>query len=185
MKSYWTGSDVIYATKWPKHSLKRKWLYMAAYKVFARIVDIFVESHMVAAPHLIDELKPLRFKKPFEVLDPPIDYGYLKLIERKKHDGVNVLYYKPKWVNEPFRNWIYGIDIINELKEEIQDVNWIEVDGSQVMSEVYRITDIYLRPNRHDGRPRMVDECRYLGIDVIVDTDKNKIHEAIKRYCED
>jgi hypothetical protein len=32
------------------------------------------------------------------------------------------------------------------------------------MSEIYSIVDAIVRPSRHDGRPRIIEECKINGI---------------------
>lgn len=157
----WTGSDVLFATKFLKHSRKIKWFYMLAMRIYAKVSDFMVQEHYVVSEHLIEELKPLKLKKRISVLiDPPEN---LKLYKKKKHKGFNILYYRTKGNNQIFNDWVYGYDIINEIKK-IEGVHVIEINGDADMSEIYPIIDFYARPNRHDGMPRMVIECKYNDI---------------------
>jgi len=184
-KLLFTGSDVLYATrliggikfptKWTKY------LYFAAMTVFVKIADLFVECHYVVSDHLIRELQILKLKKQIKVLvDPPAD---MEGIERKPHKGINILYYCGKGGNQKFKNWVYGKDIVEQfwvrnldeieyclIKDEIEyisetdGIRIIEVNGSADMKKIYPFVDFYIRPNRHDGAPRMIMECQKLGI---------------------
>jgi len=56
------------------------------------------------------------------------------------------------------------VDIIDYLKKRFTDINFIRLDGGKDMSKIYPITDFMIRPNRHDGYPRIVDECEIQNI---------------------
>ena len=161
MNLTWTGSDVLFATKFLKHSKKSKWLYFMAMRIFAKIADRFVQKHIVVSPHLIAELKPLKLKKPFGVMENPVWYGQMP---KRKHKGFIVLYYRAKGKNQPFRDWVYGYDIYSELVRMFPEIIFLEVNGDNDMTTIYPIVDFYLRPNRHDGAPRMVRECEINNI---------------------
>jgi len=176
MKALWTGSDVIYATKYPRESKRSKWVYMFFYKIFVRIMDFFVEEHYVVSEHLKSELPKLR-KKVSVLVDPP---KYTRRYRRRKHEGFNVLYYRARGNNQKFTDWIYGYDIYLVIKEMYEDLNFIEVDGTQDMAEIYPITDFYLRPNRHDGKPRMVIECEISKIPYYHSISNPDIYEITK-----
>ncbi len=184
-KLLFTGSDVLYATRLiggKKFPTKwTKYLYFAAMTVFVKIADLFVECHYVVSDHLIRELQILKLKKQIKVLvDPPAD---MEGIEKKPHKGINILYYCGKGGNQRFKDWIYGKDIVEAfwlrncdeieycyLKDEIEYISQtegiriIEVDGKADLRKIYPFVDFYIRPNRHDGQPRMIMECQQLGI---------------------
>lgn len=162
-----TGSDILFAcrliggkrfpTKWTKY------FYMLGYTIFIKICDYFVEGFYVVSEHLIDELKPLKLKKPISVLiDPPL---YTQRFEKKPHEGFNILYYRGKRGNQPFLDWVYGWDVINNVLLRFSklyhmgNLNIIQVNGNANMEEIYPIVDVMVRCNRHDGCPRMVMEC--------------------------
>lgn len=154
MKPLWTGSDVLFLIKYPP-SKKRKYIYMFCYRIFAKILDFFAQEHYVVSSHLVKELSTV-VKKPIKVLpDPPL---FTKKVQKIGHPTFNVMYYRPKTNNQIFTDWVYGYDIIQEVKKEV-DADFVELDGTFDMEEVYAETDFYLRPNRHDGNPRMVMEC--------------------------
>ena len=93
MKPIWTGSDVLFLIKYPP-SRKIKYVYMFCYRIFARILDKFAESHYVVSEHLIRELKQFGIKKDIKVLvDPPM---YTQKFGKVKHKGFNILYYLTK-----------------------------------------------------------------------------------------
>ena len=172
----WTGSDVLFATKFLKHSKKTKWVYMLGVRIFAKIADKFVEQHYVVSEHLISELKPLNLKKKIGILtDPPL---YVKKFKKREHSGFNILYYCAKGSNKPFKDWVYGKDLVNDL---LFAYNIIEVDGSQDMSKIYPIVDFYIRPNRHDGNPRMIMECEINDIPYYWSRENPNFNEMVRQ----
>jgi len=133
---------------------------MFGMRVFAKLADIFCQKHIVVSEHLIEELKPLKLKKPIEVRANPVFYS--KPVKKKPHKGFNILFYCAKGSNKRFKEWVYGKDLVERLKD--YGYNIIEVNGNHDMNEVYPIIDFYVRPNRHDGCPRMIRECEINNI---------------------
>jgi len=159
MKLMWTGSDVLFCTRYPKHSKKSKYIYMFCLRIFARIADYFIEGHYVVSEHLRAELEPLKFKKPIKVqANPPI---YTKPVKKIPHKVFNILYYRGLGSNQTFQDWVYGHDVMMLVMEIFEDdyIHLIEVNGINDMSKIYPFVDFMVRPNRHDGNPRMVMEC--------------------------
>ena len=180
MKPLWTGSDVLFLIKYPP-SKKRKYIYMFCYRIFAIFLDFFAESHYVVSEHLIPELRKFGIKKDIKVLiDPPL-YGK---VEKKKHHTFNILYYRPIKSNQKYTDWVYGYDIIETVKTLFPDIHFIGVDGTQDMSLYYPYIDFYLRPNRHDGHPRMVMECEANNIPYYWSKEEPNITEIIYKIGE-
>jgi len=107
--------------------------------------------------------------------------------KKVKHKGFNILYYHPKPVclgGEKYIRWKYGIDYVEYMKVIYSYFNFIRVDGTQNLSEIYPIIDFYLRPSRHDGLPRMNLECEANNIPYYYSEDgkpnRCEIRKAIK-----
>jgi len=184
-KLMWTGSDTLYSTrliggrKFPSNM--SKYLCFLGYTIFAKIADLFVEKHYVVAEHLKENLKPLGLKKQIDVLiDPPRDVEH---IEKIPHTGFNVLYYRGIGGNQVFNDWVYGHDVIQNI-ESICGVRLIEVNGNSDMDRIYPIVDIMIRPNRSDGNPRMIMECKQLGIPYYW-SKENPNRESIIKFIND
>jgi len=182
MKLLWTGSDVLFATrllggkKFP--TKKSKYIYFFAMTVFAKLADIFIERHYVVSEHLIPEVRPLRLKKKISVLvDPPL---YQEPIYKRKHDMFRVLYYRGLGNNQKFLDWVYGYDIIQQLKKLRRDIHIVEVNGNQDMKYIYPYIDFMVRPNRHDGNPRIVMECKTNDIPYYWSKENPDIEEILK-----
>lgn len=121
-------------------------------------MDIFVDEHYCVSENIVNNVNKFGVKKPISIFGMKINHP--TKYKKKKHDGFNIIYYNPANKKEKsFNRWLYGIDIIEEVKKEIPDINWIELDGSYDMEKIYTIADFCLRPNRHDGESRIIQEC--------------------------
>jgi hypothetical protein len=150
---------------------------MFCFRVFTKLADIFCEQHYVVSEHLIAELKPLKLKKKISVLvDPPL---HPKKYKKIPHEGFNVLYYRGLGGNQKFKDWVYGKDLIDKLRKE-QNIKIVEVNGRSDMSMIYPLIDFMVRPNRHDGNPRMVMECEINDIPYY--WTKERIHSSWNEY---
>ena len=177
MKTFWTGTDVLLYYKRPK--LYKKWWYVWAFRLFVKLTDVFCEEHFVVSEHLIPELKGL--KKNIKVLVHPVMNP--DKVDRIPHEGINILYlYKPG----KFWEWIYGTDIIEQLIDEYPQYNFIRLmsGGKLDVKGIYSVTDLLLRPNRHDGGARMVDECKISGIPYYWSKENPNINEMRRMLNE-
>jgi len=115
-------------------------------------------------------------------------------VERKAHDGINILYYWPaRDRNQKFKRWAYGYDKYRSFKKAVEilkcvypdiRVNFIEVDGTKSnrkMREILAVTDILFSYLRFPHHPRLVDECRLNGIRVVGDWEEGI--EAVKKQA--
>jgi len=137
-----------------------KWKLKTVFnRIVYKILDKFVSEIIVDDIYLSKHLVEAGFTSSIREVRDPVKYP--QPIVKVKHKGFNVLYYNPTKhkKNKNTIRWIYGIDIIEQLKDEYTNINWIEVDGEQDMNEVWSITDFYLRPNRSDAASRMVQEA--------------------------
>ena len=84
---------------------------------------------------------------------------------------MTILYYKPKAKHSGriSTEWLYGIDLVNELKEKHKEWNWVTLENYSRMElrELYKKADCFLRPTRHDGLSGMVLEAIYFGCPVL------------------
>jgi hypothetical protein len=164
MKIVWTGTDALMMHDSLKRWKLRKKLFWLSVRLIVRLLDLlYVEKHLTNAPWIKKELEDFGLKKSIEIFMTPLKYN--EPFPKREHDTVNVLYYKPPRKYVKFRDWLYGIDLINRLIEEYKGkVNFIEVDQSFDMKDIFPIVDLYIRPNRHDGYSRLIRECDIQGI---------------------
>jgi len=155
---WWMGTDALTLIKNPPGN--KIWhCKLFFYRIKWRILIRFFDEHWVVEKHLGKYLKKYGVKNIKVKYDDPL-YGK---VEKKKHDGFNILYYCPiKAVNlggMKYIHWVYGYDIFLELQKRLKGVNYIHVKGGTDMNKIYPIIDLYIRPNRHDGMPRIILEC--------------------------
>lgn len=160
--AWWMGTDALKLVSFPpgKAIWKLRILLERIYwKIFWRGYE-----HWVVSPHMVKYLAQFGIAKEIKIIpDPPKLFpGFKKMA----HEGFNVLYYYPGDLGNPkFKRWVYGYDIYKKVKEYFGGrVNWIVVNGSDDMFGTYSVTDFYFRPNRHDGMPKMILECKMLDI---------------------
>jgi hypothetical protein len=181
MKSIWQGSDSLLLVSMPKELTLNEKYYAIKFRLFARLCDRFAVEHYANGELVEKNLRKFGLKKPITQHQSPLKYGKLPKIE---HEGFNVLFYKPKYTE--FRAWIYGFDIFDTIKEWCPGVNFIEVNGNHDLSKIYPITDLLIRPNRHDGNSRMVRECQLNDIPCLYTIENPNVYwfiEKVKEYA--
>jgi len=173
----WDGTDVLKMLIYPPGDFL--WHVRIFFeRIFWHLADNIIWRHIVVSENLRDELIEAGFDEskirvrhdPYlGDLTPSETNPYIpKHVEKVKHDSFNVAYFRPRARrNQRFKDWVYGVDRIERLKSSCPTFNWIELDGTQDMNEVYRTMDLYIRLNRHDGLPRMIEECKYHNIPYI------------------
>lgn len=178
MKIIWTGTDSLFLVKFPKAQSLRKLPYIMALRIFAKLSDVFTQEHYVCGELVAKNIKKFGMKKKIVFFHDLIKY--LDKYEKQDHDGFNILYYIPNL--KRFNRWLYGYDEFSKIKEALidYDINFIVVDGSLDMAEIYPIIDLYLRPHNHDGQPRIIDECINNEIPFIWFNQKPDVEYCIK-----
>ena len=158
MKIIYQGTDSLMLIKFPKQLKWTKIFYVMALRVFAKIADFFVQENYACGHRVEQNLLAFGLTKPIVQFKDIV--WYPKALPKKKHKGFNVLYYFPS--NTKWNRWLYGYDIFCDVKQVLNfhpDIHFIVVDGQQDMTKIYPIIDFMIRPTRHDGHPRMIDEC--------------------------
>lgn len=162
--AWWKGTDALTLITNPpgnKTWYVKLFLYRIKWKILYRLFDV----HWVVNKQLKEHL--VRFgisEKKIEIwAEPP---AYIEKVEKKKHDTFNVLFYMPVRPQNlggmKYLKWLYGYDIYLNLKLyffDQKDIRFVWVDGNFDMKSIYATTDLYIRPSRHDGQPRMIMEC--------------------------
>lgn len=174
---WWLGSDVFCLMLCPPG---RGMLSIFLHRLFVVVSEPFFDEHWVDSQDLKDELKSIALideNKPI-LVEPHIGKNF-KVFEKKKHDGINIAYYHPR-TNTRYQCWLYGVDIVEKLRARYSELNWIRLDGTADMSKILPILDIYIRPNRHDGRSRLKEECRLNQIPVIW---TNQLNPNLAEIC--
>lgn len=154
---WWMGTDVLTLCIYPPYYNRlQAWLH----RVKMWLLRGFIDEHWFVC-------EKLRCEIPDKYVEGKTEIAYLrypfKVYPKKDHEGFNVLYYAPAG---KFHEWLYGLDLIRWLINKYPELGWVKVNGSQNMDEIYPIIDLYIRPSRDDGAPKMVDECEAYGIPV-------------------
>ena len=103
---------------------------------------------------------------------------------------MNILVYSPKKPRKRLDlNWIYGLDIIQEIKKRHPEWNFLVADGTREEETFFDGIDVYLRPSRCDGWAILVKEAKYCGIPTIWSFETGKyvepdVNEIEKRLIE-
>ena len=81
-----------------------------------------------------------------------------------------ILYYAPKASHSGIdSDWLYGVDLILEIKKRHPEWNYFPLSGLQkiVMRDTYWYSSCLLRPTRHDGYSFSVQEALHYGLPVL------------------
>jgi len=160
---WWTGTDALKLVMYPPNNnqfLKNCTVFF--YRIFWKFAWKYFHHYAVS---INLKHKLVKFGIPPEKIKIEAMHPEYFDIRKKPHKGFNVLYYRPYpnrgffGPNQKLKDWLYGYDIIQAIKPKLPFVNWIEVRGDSDMRKIYPVVDLYIRPNRHDGMPRMVLEC--------------------------
>ncbi len=144
-----------------------------------RLINLFIQEHYVDHKLLGFHLQEFGFKQPIFIHQDSL--WHPRPYPKREHAGFNILYYYPRnKKNKHFIDWLYGRDIYLELKQRLDGINWIVVDGSFDMREVFPIVDFYLRPTRHDGSSRLRRECEINKIPLYWSQQDPDIEEIIE-----
>lgn len=172
---WWLGTDALTLRVNPPSSSRLWYLKLFLYRIKWKLIHRFFE-HWSVHKNLVKFLNGFGIKDVKINIDPP------KYITRDQipHDTFNVLYYRPNPVNlggQDYIDWYYGYEIFKQVKKNLPFINFIEVDGTQDLKDIYPYIDCYIRPNYFDGMPRMVLEAELLNIPYIwiSETDNNGI----------
>lgn len=184
MKLYWTGTDSLMLIDYSMRKWRKK-PYWFVFRKLIKILDVFIQEHYCISENIAKNLKKFGTNKPIKIVDTYVYYP--DKFEKTTHEGFNVIYYNPKVrTDHEFSRWLYGLDIIEEVKKRVPDVNFIELDGTMDMAEIYPIADFMIRPNRHDGSSRIRLECEINNIPYYWTNGETKpsVNECIKAIYE-
>ena len=141
----------------------RKIPYITWVKVRAWLLRPFIQEYWVDNAYLLQFVLSFKPTAKTRVISVPMD---IRVYPKEPHPYFTILYYYPKReYNRKYCRWVYGKDIIEALANHYYpEFMWVGVDGTKDMSRIMPFVDVYLRPNRHDGTPRLVEECWANGI---------------------
>ncbi len=171
---WWMGSDAL--TLWSVPPGRNR-LEIFLHRLKMRLLKPFITRHWVTSSRLVVDLARSKSVLPDKIAIVYWPGRHHQPVRKQPHVGFNILYYDPG--KDKFKRWVYGIDIIETVQVKLTGVNWVKIDGRQNMAEIFPITDLYLRPSRHDGAPRIIEECRLNNIPVVYSEDGKPLVETI------
>ena len=186
LSKHWLGSDALKLVKYPPG----KWTWkirIFAERILWRIFEPLIDHHFVVHPRLSKYL--ISFGIPEKKISVKAYLGlcYYCVYPCSKidHEGIYIAYYYPGGRgNRKFKRWVYGKDIIDQIVLMFPNVNWVHLDGKKNICVVYPILDAYIRPNRHDGLPRIILECLALDIPYYWEEEFKPTVERVRDYVE-
>jgi hypothetical protein len=165
---WWHGTDALKLDTYPPTDQWTWYIRIKLERILHKIIEPIIREHWVVDEVLTKHL--YNFGIPgdkIKVFHAPLNYN--QIYKKQPHAGFNILYYFPRAdKNLTYKRWKYGKDIFDHTLTHTNQlhINWIVVDGSQDLSSILPIVDIYVRPSRHDGYPRLVKECELNDIPV-------------------
>jgi len=162
MKILWTRTDSLMLIDYSMRKVIKR-PYWFVFRILIRIIEPFIQCHYCISQNIAENIHKFGVTKPIEIIETRMKH--YKKYEKIKHNTFNVIYYNP--INSKdvdFTRWLYGLDLIEEVINDMKTINFIELDGTKDLSNIYPITDFMIRPNRHDGPSRIRLECEIQNI---------------------
>lgn len=160
---WWMGTDVLTLNIFPPGKSVFKVLL---HRLKMTLLEPFISKHLFVSERLMNRS---RTKKEQEVV-----VHQAKHIEKDKKPFV-VGYYLPE--ETEFNNWIYGKDIIERLVYlfEKENILFLKYDGKYDIKVFLSEIDVYIRPSRSDGMPRLILLCEQNNIPYCWNNDLNEL----------
>ena len=179
---HWMGTDSLKLVTYPSGKLIWK-VRIFAERLLWRLFEPLIDKHFVVHPRLSKHLIDFGISK--EKISVKVNMSQctycLNQCERIEHEGIYIAYYYPgDRGNRRFKQWVYGLDIIERVIPMFPDIKFILLDGKQKMCSIYPTLDAYIRPTRHDGFPRIVIECLILDIPYYWDEE---FQPSVSKLC--
>lgn len=192
---YWIGTDALTLVKLPPGKFIwrfRIWGRRLFWRLCWPYFEHFAYSETMICPIVLNLIEFGIPRERIHLHPGPLTYQQIK---KQRHDGFNVLFYASMGdgTNNRFKRWKYGVDIFEQVKAHYEkdnigwnghNINFIYVDGSQDLTRILPIVDVYIRPSRHDGAARLVRECERNNIPVFWSNRENVTAEEVIGFIE-
>lgn len=160
--AYIVGSEARWLIKTFPTDL-RKIPYITFVKIRAWLLRPIIQEYWVDNEYLLEFI--YKFKRNAKTRIVKDEIKYPVKFPKIKHRGFMAMYYYPKnEYNRTYCRWVYGKDLIESLIEKFPYFYWIRIDGTLDLPKIFPWVDVYIRPNRHDGSPRLIRECEIQNI---------------------
>lgn len=178
---WWVGTDALTLNITPPGDWLWRKIRLPLHRLKAKVTEWMIGEHCIESEslrkHLID----------FGINGNKIRVKYTELTTPKTISCQPlILTYYPKCKrNQTYKNWVYGVDIIDELISAEKEVNWLVVHGETDLAPLFPVIDAYIRPTRHDGMPRLIRECKINKIPYYwSENGKPEIEEVLEFLCK-
>lgn len=155
---WWLGSDIWLLYSFPRGRGK---LSVLRHRLKYHLTKNFVDENWLDSEKLLEEFVSIGGER--AIVRYHVRGMLTEKVKRIEHEGINIAYYWPKDSGE-YQEEVYGVDMVKKLIYFYPQVNWLRLDGTLNMREIYPTLDGYIRPNRHDGGSRLIRECKLNGI---------------------
>lgn len=168
---WWLGTDLLTMNKFPKGKSVIKILL---HRIKMKIISKYIRCHWFVSERLFREAN-------FDFNDYMIvPHQAENVIKRNK--PLFVGYYLP---DGKYNDWVYGGDYIKKLISKFpatDNIIFIRNKGGNVAQLFLNTIDIYIRPSRHDGFPRLVLLCERNSIPYYWSEDGNVDEEKLYSF---
>ena len=166
---FWGGTDALKLVCFPPTKQYSWYLKIIVERILWKILEPLTREHWIDHEDLAADLISFGIKK--EKISIHSDPIWPDKLEhgRDCHLFFSVAYYRVIDKNQVFKDWLYGYDIIEHLKKLHPAWNWMEIrptHSKRIILWTLRCSDVYIRPNRHDGNSRLAEFCRANNIPV-------------------
>jgi hypothetical protein len=162
--AWWYGTDALKLVKYPPTSHRSWYVRIFLERMFWRLFGWLYSEHWACSDLVRSDLvrfgidpRKIRLEVNREGFEP-------KKYKRINHAGFNVVYYRYiSKKNQVFKDWLYGYDVIQAVERQLDlkgvvflQIVWNEDHLDTDLDAIVPVTDLYIRPNRHDGESRLV-----------------------------
>jgi len=164
---WWKGTDTLKLVMYPPTKQKLWYVRIWLERQIWKLTEWMIREHWVDHDCLIENLEKFGIDtNKIKVVSDPI---WTDKVHREDHEKFTVMFYRPRAGNQYFKDWLYGWDVIKKIMMNNSHWQFYRIDQHTSKFTVILLlqtTDIYIRPNRHDGRSRLAEFCKQNGIPV-------------------
>lgn len=172
---WWMGTDVLTLWCFPTGKSKIKVLL---HRIKTLLLNRFVSENWFVSEGLEKEVLSLTWLK---INNPKVVVHQCNPIKKKKYFVV-IGYYMPEM--STFNEWVYGFDMIVKLMNTFRNDIFLRYDGKGDIQDFLSLIDLYVRPARHDGTPRLNLLCDYNKIPYSTSRDFKELTNFIQQAKE-
>lgn len=167
---WWKGTDTLKLVMFPPTSHISWYIRIVLERIIWKCTEWMIREHWIDHEFLKANL--IKFginESKIKIVADPIWADVT--VTKKPHDLFTVAYYRAyNKKNQVFKDWLYGYDLVRTLKQRLPAfIEFIEIQPGmpkQQVLDLLALSDVYIRPNRHDGNSRLAAFCKAVGVPV-------------------